>query len=69
MNFIDKKQKLDYLLELIKKERTGKADSLAASIYVSVPTLNRYISNLRELGYRIEYSRTQQTYFLLEDNH
>jgi len=68
MNFIDKKQKLDYLLEIIMREYTGNAKNLAARVCVSLPTLNRYLANLRELGYEIEYSRTRQTYFLIKDN-
>ena len=66
MKFTDKKQKLDFLLNLIINENTGNADELSKHICVSLPTLNRYVADLRELGYEIEYSRCRQTYFLIK---
>jgi len=68
MRFVDKKQKLDYLLEIIKNESTGSACKLAKCICVSLPTFNRYLADLRALGYEIEYSRTRQTYLLIESH-
>ena len=66
MKFIDKKQKLDFLLNLIINENTGNADELSKHKCVSLPALNRYVADLRELGQEIEYSRCRQTYFLIK---
>lgn len=66
MSFSDKTRTLEFLLELILTENTGPAEELCQRIYVSVPTLHRYISDLRELGHQIEYSRCRQTYFLIK---
>jgi len=67
MNFADKTETLKYLLELILNGNTGPAENLCQRIYVSVPTLHRYLSDLRDLGHEIEYSRTRQTYFLMKN--
>lgn len=64
MNYTHKAKAMERLLDLIKKEKTGPAEDLSQRMFVSVPTLNRYLSELRELGYIVEYSRTRQTYFL-----
>jgi len=66
MNFANKTETLKYLLELIINENTGPAEDLCQRIYVSAPTLHRYLSDLRESGHQIEYSRTRQTYFLIK---
>jgi len=66
MRFTDKKQKLDYLLELIEKENTGKAENLSEKICVSKPTVERYIANLREIGYQISFCSQRKTYFLIK---
>jgi len=68
MNFVDKKQKLDYILELVKKEKTGTAAALSLRVCVSLPTLYRYISDLRMLGYKIGYCTYRKTYYLLIDD-
>lgn len=62
MRFIDKKQKLDYLIDLIEKEDTGNADRLCSKICVSKSTLKRYLNELRELGYQVVYDPLQNTY-------
>ncbi len=66
MRFIDKKQKLDYLIELIKKENTGTAKELADRLCVSLPTIENYMSILREEGYKISYCTLRRTYYLVE---
>jgi len=64
MKYPYKTKMMERLLALIAEEKTGPAEDLSQRMFVSVPTLNRYISELRELGNIIEYSRTRQTYFL-----
>ncbi|MBP8977669.1 MAG: HTH domain-containing protein [Bacteroidales bacterium] len=65
MNFVDRKQKLEYILELIEKGKTGTAEELSKRVYVSLPTLYRYISDLRRLGYQIGYCTYRKTYCLV----
>jgi predicted DNA-binding transcriptional regulator YafY len=65
MKFTDKKQKLDYLLELIQKEKTGSAEDLCKQIFVSKATLKRYIQDLREMGYPISYCLHRRTYYII----
>ncbi|MDO9254633.1 MAG: HTH domain-containing protein [Bacteroidales bacterium] len=67
MSHATKAKTLDFLLELIINENTGPAEDLCQRIYVSVPTLHRYLSDLRDLGHEIEYSRTRQTYILIKN--
>jgi len=67
MRFVDKKQKLDYLIEIIRTEKTGKAEQLAERIYVSKRTLERYLSDLREIGYKISFCSSRKTYFIIEE--
>lgn len=67
MKFIDKKQKLDYLLELIQNENTGNAEKLRMNICVSPRTLFRYIDELREMGYQISFCLQRDTYYLIND--
>ncbi len=66
MKFTDKKQQLDYLLELIEKGNTGTADGLCKRICVSKRTLERYMSELREIGFRISFCSQRRTYYLVK---
>lgn len=66
MTFVEKKEKLDYLLKLIGIECTGTAEQLAQRICVSKPTLERYLAMLREEGYSIGFCTQRKTYFLIK---
>jgi predicted transcriptional regulator len=65
MNFIDKKQKIDYLLELVQKEDTGTACDLSKRLCVSKRTFTRLLQNLRELGYQIGFCSQRRTYNMI----
>jgi predicted DNA-binding transcriptional regulator YafY len=67
MRFVDKKEKLDFLLEIIKKEHTGNAEDLCVHIYVSKRTLLRYISDLRNMGNHIGFCIQRNTYYLIRE--
>lgn len=67
MNFIDKKQKLDYLLKLISDERTGNAKELSERIFVSQRTLIRYLDYLRDMGFQVSYCLRRKTYYLINE--
>ena len=66
MKFIEKKEKLDYMIALIKQERTGSAEEFSSHIFVSKRTLIRYIDELREMGYPIGYCIYRNTYYFIE---
>ena len=68
MSFIEKKQRYDYLLELIEKQCTGSADELSKTICVSKRTLLRYINELRFMGYQISFCLQRNTYYFIKRN-
>jgi predicted DNA-binding transcriptional regulator YafY len=68
MKFTVKKEKLDYMLAIIKQECTGTAEEFSQRIFVSKRTLLRYIDDLREMGYPIGYCSHRNTYYLIEKN-
>jgi predicted DNA-binding transcriptional regulator YafY len=63
MNFIDKTQKMHYLIELINHERTGTPDELAQRLCVSRRTLFRLLDDLHLLGNKNSFCRKRQTYY------
>ena len=64
MNYLDKKERLDYLLKLIEKERCNTLDCISEKFGISKSTSKRLISILREKGFKIHYSRFTKKYFL-----
>ena len=66
MRFLEKKDKLDFLLVQIKKECTGNANSLSTRICVSRRTLLRYINELRDMGHYISFCQQRNTYYLIK---
>jgi predicted DNA-binding transcriptional regulator YafY len=68
MRFVDKKQKLDYLILLISKEEAYNADLLSQKIFVSKRTLIRYIVELRELGFEIGYCNLRKRYYFIKES-
>ena len=67
MRFIDKKQKLDYLLSLISEHNTGTAGQLANRLCVSTTTAEKYLALLREDGHNIGYCTRRRTYYLINE--
>ncbi len=67
MKYFTKKQKIDHLLELIRKEHTGNSYDLCQNICVSRPTLMRYLADMRETGYLIGYCRYRASYCFIEE--
>lgn len=55
--------RLNLLDKLISQKRTGKPESLARRLDLSVSRLARIIEYLRETGAPIQYDRALQTYF------
>ncbi|MDD4375001.1 MAG: HTH domain-containing protein [Bacteroidales bacterium] len=65
MRFLDKKQKIELLLSLIENESAGTASQLADRLYVSLPTVEKYLALLREDGHQIGYCTSRKTYYLI----
>lgn len=55
MKFIERKQKMDYLLELIEKGRCISLEQVASKFECSKSTIKRLLSDLRQDGHNIEY--------------
>lgn len=67
MDYIQKKERLDYLLELIKKERCNTIKDIALKFDISQRTAKRMIATLRDMGHQISYSKFSNKYFMEED--
>lgn len=63
MNFIERKEKLDYLLEMIEKEQCFSISQLAEKFECSERTIRRMINELRYFGHEIEYSKSHRKFF------
>ena len=64
MKYIEKKERLDYLLELLKKERCNTLKEISIKFEVSQSTVKRMISVLRDMGHPVTYSKFSKKYFL-----
>lgn len=67
MDYIQKKERLDYLLELIKKERCNTIKDIALKFDISQRTAKRMIATIRDMGHQITYSKFSNKYFVKED--
>jgi predicted DNA-binding transcriptional regulator YafY len=66
MKFIERKQKLDYLLEMIQKGSCQSLTQIADKFEVSKRTAKRMISNLKEEGADIKYCRVSKKFCVNE---
>ena len=64
MDFITYSERLDYLLDLIKKERVDSPKIAAEKFDCSEKTIRNMINKLREKGFEIEYCKDSKKYFL-----
>ncbi|MBL7904088.1 MAG: HTH domain-containing protein [Bacteroidales bacterium] len=68
MTYLRKKEKLNYLLELINKGNCGDAAQLALSLHVSVRTIKNYLSILRQMGYYIVFDQKVGSYMIINQD-
>jgi len=66
MRFIERKEKLEYLLEMIEKGRCLSISQISDKFGVSKRTAKRMISYLREEGYEILYCKVTSKFALKE---
>jgi len=62
MNFIERKKRLDYLLEMIEKGQCISTNQLADKFDCSTRTIERMINELRNEGLNIKYCSTSKKY-------
>lgn len=63
MRFLERKRKLDYLLESIEKGRIMSLDHVADKFDCSTRTVKRLLSDLREDGHSIRYDKRVKKFF------
>ena len=56
--------RLDYILELIEKNRFRTVEDAAMRFSCSSRTVKRMLNHLRDKGHDIQYDRLQKKYFI-----
>lgn len=64
MDYRSYEKRLEYILELIEKNRFRSLEIVAENFDCSTRTVKRMISHLRENGHDIQYDRLEKKYFL-----
>jgi len=64
MDYRSYQKRLEYVLELIQKNRFRSLEATATRFECSTRTIKRMINNLRDQGHLIEYDRLQKKYIL-----
>ena len=64
MDYHSYEKRLEYLLELIEKNRFRSLEKVAASFSCSTRTVKRMLSHLRDNGHDIQYDRLEKKYFI-----
>lgn len=67
MRFSERKQKSDYLLEMIEKGRCVSLKQIAYTFHISRRTAKRMIAELREQGHLIAYCRSSRRFCIDKD--
>ena len=64
MNYVERIKKLEELVNRIKKGRTGTQMQLAKEMHTSKTSLNRWFSELSDMGAEIKFDRILNTYYI-----
>jgi predicted DNA-binding transcriptional regulator YafY len=59
--------RLNYVLELIEKNRFISVESAAQRFSVSTRTVKRMLDHLRDQGHDVQYDRKKKKYFIKKD--
>jgi len=62
MDFIERKEKFEYLLELIEKGQCFSLEQISRKFLCSKRTVKRMMAQLRNSGYEIKYCRTTRKF-------
>jgi DeoR/GlpR family transcriptional regulator of sugar metabolism len=67
MDYVTKTKRLEYLLELIKKEQLTCSSQLANNFDCSSRTIRNLINILRQQGHNIKYCKTSKKYLIKDE--
>jgi biotin operon repressor len=67
MDYRSYEKRLEYVLELITKNRFRSLEGIAAKFSCSTRTVKRMLNHLRDQGHDIRYDRQQKKYFIKKD--
>jgi DeoR/GlpR family transcriptional regulator of sugar metabolism len=66
MDYRSYEKRLDYILELINKNRFRSIEAAAARFGCSTRTIKRMLNHLRDKGHDIQYDRLQKKYIIIK---
>lgn len=64
MDYRSYEKRLDYIVELITKNRFRSIEAVATRFSCSTRTVKRMINHLRDRGHDIRYNRLEKKYFI-----
>jgi len=67
MDYLSYEKRLEYILELIQRNRFRSIENVASGFGCSTRTVKRMISHLRETGHDIQYDRLEKKYYLKKE--
>jgi DeoR/GlpR family transcriptional regulator of sugar metabolism len=67
MDYLSYEKRLEYILELIEKNRFRSIEQVAKSFNCSTRTIKRMLSHLREKGHQILYDRLEKKYHIKKE--
>ncbi|WP_345947699.1 DeoR family transcriptional regulator [Mucilaginibacter sp. PAMB04274] len=67
MDYLSYQRRLEYILELIEKNRFRSLSAVAKRFGISTRTLKRMLNNLREQGHQVRYDKRQKKYYIKKD--
>ena len=67
MDYRSYEKRLEYILELIEKNRFRSLETVAANFGCSERTVKRMLAHLRDSGHNIQYDRLEKKYFIKKD--
>jgi DeoR/GlpR family transcriptional regulator of sugar metabolism len=67
MDYRSYEKRLDYIVELINKNRFRSIEATAERFSCSTRTVKRMLNHLRDRGHDIRYDRLQKKYFIKKE--
>jgi DeoR/GlpR family transcriptional regulator of sugar metabolism len=67
MDYRSYEKRLDYIVELITKNRFRSIEDASSRFSCSTRTVKRMLNHLREKGHNIQYDRLQKKYTIKKD--
>jgi DeoR/GlpR family transcriptional regulator of sugar metabolism len=67
MDYRSYEKRLEYILEMIEKNRFRSVENAAAKFSCSTRTVKRMLNHLRDQGHDIQFDRLQKKYFIKKE--